>query len=239
MRTSGRLQQVWMLAATAFLVARREFVTRVRTRVFRIGTAVLVLLLIAGTLIQANLVSKVSVTTVGFTASTRVLAQPLKAAAAADGLPVSIQNIANQSQGTGEVRDGKLDVLITGAPRAPQVVVQDQLDATLRAALTGVVKQEALVSQLAGQGLSPAAIRAVEAAVAGTSIQVRSLTPTNPKQKQQEVIGFIVGFTLYLALTLYGAFVVQGVIEEKASRVVELLLAAIRPGQLLLGKLAG
>src|SRR6185503_4699528 len=44
---------------------------------------------------------------------------------------------------------------------------------------------------------------------------------------------------LYLALLLYGSMVAQGVVEEKSSRVVELLLANVRPWQLLSGKVLG
>ncbi len=44
---------------------------------------------------------------------------------------------------------------------------------------------------------------------------------------------------LYLALVLYGTYVAQGVVEEKSSRVVELLLCTVRPWQLMSGKLIG
>jgi ABC-2 type transport system permease protein len=44
---------------------------------------------------------------------------------------------------------------------------------------------------------------------------------------------------LYSLLILFGQFVAQGVVEEKSSRVVELLLATMRPWQLLAGKILG
>src|SRR4029434_199358 len=44
---------------------------------------------------------------------------------------------------------------------------------------------------------------------------------------------------LYGLLILFGQFVAQGVVEEKSSRVVELLLATMKPWQLLAGKIAG
>ena len=44
---------------------------------------------------------------------------------------------------------------------------------------------------------------------------------------------------LYSLLILFGQFVAQGVVEEKASRVVELLLATMKPWQLLAGKILG
>ena len=44
---------------------------------------------------------------------------------------------------------------------------------------------------------------------------------------------------LYGLLILFGQFVAQGVVEEKSSRVVELLLATMKPWQLLAGKIVG
>jgi len=77
------------------------------------------------------------------------------------------------------------------------------------------------------------------AAVARASIRVHSLTPTNPHRTQNRIIGLIEAIILYIPLMIYGNLIAQGVIEEKASRIVEILLATIRPGQLLLGKLIG
>lgn len=44
---------------------------------------------------------------------------------------------------------------------------------------------------------------------------------------------------LYLGIVGYGALVTQGVVEEKSSRVVEILLSTLRPWQLMLGKVLG
>ncbi|HKO34390.1 MAG TPA: ABC transporter permease, partial [Candidatus Limnocylindria bacterium] len=53
------------------------------------------------------------------------------------------------------------------------------------------------------------------------------------------LLGVIVGILVYIALLVYGQVVAQGVVEEKSSRVVEILLTTIRPWQLMLGKVAG
>jgi ABC-type Na+ efflux pump permease subunit len=44
---------------------------------------------------------------------------------------------------------------------------------------------------------------------------------------------------LYMAITIYGSFVLTGVVEEKSSRVVEVLLSRVQPSSLLGGKIAG
>jgi hypothetical protein len=64
------------------LIARREFMTRVRSRFFLIGTAVLVVLL-AGFILQAEVLNRTTNTVkVGFVGASQVLAQPLAAASA-------------------------------------------------------------------------------------------------------------------------------------------------------------
>jgi ABC-2 type transport system permease protein len=56
---------------------------------------------------------------------------------------------------------------------------------------------------------------------------------------QRVVVAVIGVVVLYSLLILFAQFVAQGVVEEKASRVVELLLATMRPWQLLAGKILG
>ena len=46
-------------------------------------------------------------------------------------------------------------------------------------------------------------------------------------------------FLLYIAAIMYGVYVAQGVIEEKANRVMEIMIGAVRPSQLLAGKIFG
>jgi ABC-2 type transport system permease protein len=56
---------------------------------------------------------------------------------------------------------------------------------------------------------------------------------------QKAFAGLAVGIVLYVALGLYGSFVSQGVVEEKATRIVEILIATMRPSELLAGKIIG
>jgi ABC-2 type transport system permease protein len=222
---------------SVFLVARREFVTRVRSKVFRISTILIVLFLIGGVVLKTRVLNTTtSVTTVAFTGPAQILAQPLSRAAPALGIDIAIRRVPTPAAGESQVRDGTLDVLVSGSPLSPRVAVKDQLDTTLQAALSGLVKQEALTAQLTAHGLNP---RTVEAAVAGAAIHVHSLSPPNPKRNQQLVIGLLVAVILFIALQTYGIQVAQGVAEEKESRIIEILLATVRPAHLLAGKVAG
>lgn len=52
-------------------------------------------------------------------------------------------------------------------------------------------------------------------------------------------IGYVMAFVIYLAVLIYGQYVMQGVIEEKSSRVVEVIISSVRPFELLMGKVLG
>jgi len=52
-------------------------------------------------------------------------------------------------------------------------------------------------------------------------------------------IGFICAFMIYLSLFIYGTQVMRGVIEEKTSRIIEVVISSVKPIQLMLGKIIG
>lgn len=53
------------------------------------------------------------------------------------------------------------------------------------------------------------------------------------------IVGYIMGFFIYVSVFVYGAIVMNGVIEEKTSRVVEVMVSSVKPFQLLMGKVLG
>ncbi len=64
----------------------------------------------------------------------------------------------------------------------------------------------------------------------------------NLETKDNEVsmaLGFIAGILIYIFIFLYGAQVMRGVIEEKTSRIVEVIISSVRPFELMMGKIVG
>ena len=69
---------------------------------------------------------------------------------------------------------------------------------------------------------------------------VRSLSGADPEENaERTIIAFGGLFLMYMAVLLYGSMILTGVTEEKTNRVVEVLLAAFQPWQLLAGKIMG
>ena len=52
-------------------------------------------------------------------------------------------------------------------------------------------------------------------------------------------VGFIAGFLIYMFIFMYGSQVMRGVIEEKTSRIVEVIVSSVKPVQLMAGKIIG
>lgn len=52
-------------------------------------------------------------------------------------------------------------------------------------------------------------------------------------------LAYIFGFLIYMFVFMYGAMVMQGVIEEKSSKVIEVIVSSVKPYQLMMGKILG
>jgi ABC-2 type transport system permease protein len=134
-----------------------------------------------------------------------------------------------------ELRSGRVDLVIVGTTRL--VVKRAFSTTTSNAALTAraIAATISLQGGLEAAGLSPqqAAVLAHPPPVPITSLQP---APHNQTARATAVYGLILIFVL---LSQYGTWILMGVVEEKSSRVVEVLLAAIRPWELLTGKVLG
>jgi ABC-2 type transport system permease protein len=116
------------------------------------------------------------------------------------------------------------------------VVVKKGLDAKLANALHVLAGRVAFADQITKLGGNPGS---AEIAVASAAVQVDSLQSPKTYDTQRLILGVIAGILIYLSLMIAGQAVAQGVVEEKTSRVVELLLATVRPWQLMTGKVLG
>lgn len=81
---------------------------------------------------------------------------------------------------------------------------------------------------------------AVAALLKGGELEIAVAGQEGPSERQLGQAYAIVGGTiLYVALLVYGIWLLRAVLEEKTNRTVEVILSAIRPSQLMLGKVLG
>jgi ABC-2 type transport system permease protein len=224
-------------AAMVRLVAEREIRERVRSKVFRISTAILLAaslaLVLIPTLIGDDGPDRQTIALSGGPAG---LGDALTAAAAAQGrvLTVRPENAAGAER-AGASGDVDAGLVVSADGDGVRVVVEKELSDGLRASIA--------------QGLGAARVRAAlaDAGASASSIDDLSRPPevtvraVNPDDFQggDLAVGYIVAVVLYITLLLAGAVVAGGIAEEKTSRVSEVLLASLRPSELLIGKVVG
>jgi ABC-2 type transport system permease protein len=215
---------------TTFLVARREVRMRLRSRVFVGGTTVMTVLVVVGIVAASLLAGKTNPVRVGFSGGSQALERSFTASAASLGLKVTVSDVADATAGEAQVTGGTLDVLVTGSATAPTAVAKDAIASNVESALSLAAE----AARLSEAGLSPAAVSSAMALV-----PVQLLQPSTPKDNQNLFAGLAVGILLWISLGVYGSQVAQGVVEEKSTRIMEILLATIQPSRLLAGKVIG
>lgn len=78
-----------------------------------------------------------------------------------------------------------------------------------------------------------------------TRVSVNTINLSQAGEEQQgdagvaSAVGYVAAFLIYIFIFLYGAQVMRGVIEEKSSRIVEVIISSVRPFQLMMGKVIG
>ncbi len=218
------------------LVAGREITTRLASKAFRVLTAITALVVLAVILVL-HFINASGPSTDNVGVLTPALAAPLTQTAQAVGLTVTTHTVADVAAGQAQVTSGSLDALVLLNPDGSlTVVVKKTIDSQLQSAVNVLASKIALDEQITHLGGNPAT---VDRAVADSTAQVQSLQPQEPYNAQGIGIGIAAGALIYFTLLTLGQMVAQGVVEEKSSRVVELLLATVRPWQLMAGKVLG
>ena len=215
---------------TVVLVARREVRMRMRSRVFVGGTIVMTVLVVVGIVAASLLAGRTTPVRVGFSGGSQALERSFTATAAALGASVTVSEIADVTAGEAQVTAGTLDVLVTGSSTDPTAVAKAAMPSNVESALSLAAE----AARLSDAGLSPAAVTSAMALV-----PVRLLQPPSPKNTEDVLASLALGILLWIALGQYGNMVAQSVVEEKATRIMEILLATIRPSRLLAGKVIG
>ncbi len=213
-----------------FLVARREVRMRLRSRIFIGGTIVMSAFVVVGILAASVLGGRTNPVRIGFSGGSQALERSFVASAGALGTKVTVSEVSDVTAAKAEITAGTLDVLVIGSATAPTAVAKDAVPPDVESALSLAAE----AARLSDAGLSPAAVRSAMALV-----PIQLLQPPNSKDQQNRVASLALGVILWIALGQYGNLVAQGVVEEKATRIMEILLATVPPSRLLAGKIIG
>ena len=219
------------------LVAGREVRERLRGRVFRVVTVVLFGVVAAAVVIPTIHTGTTTSQRVGVVASSLSLRAELQAQAKSVGLSVQLVNEPDLAQARTALGAGQLDMVVDD-PGA--ILVSEPISDTDTSAVARYVRtvSETLGVQhaFAQAGLTPGQVAIVATA---KPLPVESIHPGKKTRDTSEATALIGVILIFIVLTQYLTWTLMGVMEEKASRVVEVLLATVRPIQLLAGKVIG
>jgi ABC-2 type transport system permease protein len=218
------------------LVAMREIRERFRSRAFRVSSLIAAGV-VAALIIVPNVRDEVHTYDVGVVGVTDpVILATIRNSGPAIGGNVAVHNVGSAAQARTRLRSGALDVvlvdgreLIVNKPLNP-----DRVNARYRLA-AAVSEAARLQTALTDAGLPSE--KAAEI-LKKPPLPVQALGKPQPDQTDQVTVFVGVIATLFFLLQ-YGAWILVGVAEEKSSRVAEVLLAAVRPRQLVAGKVIG
>lgn len=238
-----------------WLVIKREYITRVKTKGFVFAT-VGVPLLFAGIMVLSIVMA------------TRQTDRTLKLAIVDDagglGTPVG-QNLAREKLDNGkprfeitktldrpqsgsrvreelraQVNGGQLDgyLVIPKDIASVEFHTKNASDFMLYGPVESAVNHAVIARRLSDRGVR---LDNVAEVMKGIDLKVIKVTQQGEAEDKGQtfVTGLILGMLLYMTLIMYGVFTMRSVLEEKTTRIVEVLVSAVRPFQLLLGKIIG
>jgi ABC-2 type transport system permease protein len=219
-----------------WVVAKRDFWVRLRDRGFVISTAITLVVLSIFIVLRAYTGDDAPSFRLGIVEpGGAAVADAADVEAAAQRRGVQVTAVAYEDPDAAEqaLRDGEIDAALVrgddleGRTSVPPELAQVVQDAMVRARIEAALDDAQVPASTIDEVLNQPAI------------QVRTLEPVDPNRDANAGIAFIGVLLAYGQLFGYGVWVATGVLEEKSSRVVEVLLSAIRPRQLLSGKIAG
>jgi len=131
---------------------------------------------------------------------------------------------------------------LVNTPNAVRLISKKQPPLSLLENIEGSLKKEIERQKLLAFNIDSLddIMKAVDTNVA---IQTSTLDTTGAEKKTSTGIAMILtyglGFLMYMLIFIFGTQVMRGVIEEKTSRVVEVIISSVKPYQLMMGKIIG
>lgn len=222
------------------LVTRREVVAGLTKKPFIIATAIMLVLIVAGAFVAEYFASQTAeetaVRTIGVTEDVAELAPLIRASGEALGVTIETEDVAGRTAAETALADESIDAFLSGSTDDLHLLFQSATIVAITQAVTSAAQTQALSGEITSLGGDPALVaRAVQGATPTISFVEDPAAIEGP----QYFVAMISVALLFFALINSGSQIAIGVVEEKSSRVVEILLATLRPSQLFAGKVIG
>ena len=218
-----------------WLVTSREFTERLRSRAFVISNGAIIALILIGVtvplLLDGDEVTRIgTVGEEGAEVGSFALAQQ-----AAFDLEIELVELADRTAAEQALAEAEVDVAVVDTTTA---LADGNIGLRLESLLANAANTIEVDRALTDAGLSPQE-RAGLFDVERLTIQQLDERDGIDLFDPAVLVVYAAVFVLYGLLAVYGQWVAQGIVEEKQSRVVEVLLSSLKPTELLTGKVLG
>ena len=210
-----------------WLVARRELVERGRSRAFILGLVLTQVFIVGGFLLQSTIASDENAVSVGYVGvPPPVFEDALRQSAQENGASVDLQAYPDVPTAEDALRNGEVGgIYVPGPdPDSPGTLLFKQAP-------------DSRIAQMVSSAV--AAVRLIEAGIDLSPPAVAALEPASGPDPTSLIIANVGVIFLFISIFSFGYWVLSGVVEEKQSRVVEVVLSTVRPRDLLMGKVLG
>lgn len=206
------------------LVAMREVLERGRSRGYLISLVFTVFLLVAGFVLPSLFLSGDEPLRLGLVGAPPAgLETALEATASAYGTDLDVSQLPDRAAAETAVRDKSVDAALevpADLSAAGTLIVREQPDSRLQ----GIVGQAVIALRAGTTALPPA---------------VDTLEPVTAEDTTAIIFANAGIILMFIGIFTFGTWVLTGVVEEKQSRVVEVVLSTVRARDLLMGKVLG
>jgi ABC-2 type transport system permease protein len=216
-----------------WLLARREFVQRARSRAFLVTMGLLVVSIVGAGLLIAVIGGNEQKIDIGLAGDVPAgIESDITSVADSFGDTVGVNAYDSVAEAEQALEDGDVDVVLEdGAELVWQKEENFQIGQIVQTAVA-LNERRQVIAELQA---TPEQIQRLQ----GTELDSRSLESVAQVDEAKQLAGFLASMVLYISILVFGQFVAIGAVEEKQSRVVEVVLSRVDASQILVGKVVG
>ncbi|MEZ4904140.1 MAG: ABC transporter permease [Spirosomataceae bacterium] len=129
---------------------------------------------------------------------------------------------------------------ILNEPKGLKIYAEKTIGPMVQSRIEKIIQKELRNIKLSKAGITQ---EVIEDANQNVNAQTYSLDDEGKSQSSSTIAAYVAGyaaaFLLYIFILIYGAGVMQGVMEEKSNRIIEVIISSVKPFHLMLGKIMG
>lgn len=124
-------------------------------------------------------------------------------------------------------------------PKEVKIFSEEGVPFDLQNGIENAIEREIESIKLTEAGITRRVLEDAKMNVESQTISLKDDSEEKSSAAAASIIGIASAFLIYISVFIYGAQVMRGVMEEKTSRIVEVIISSVRPFQLMIGKIVG